>query len=87
MRKEARENIHERGAESGHGVSCLVATQYMQVNLKQRSRLVVDTLMAIILIMILLLFTYVFGGSLAGSIQMSGAAKVNYVNYQLPEYY
>ena len=24
VRREARENIHERGAESGHGVSCLV---------------------------------------------------------------
>ncbi|GEM_PF-4909861 len=26
MRKEARKNIHERGAESGHGMSCLAAT-------------------------------------------------------------
>lgn len=62
----------------------MVATQYMPANLKKRCRLVADTLMAIIPIMILLLFTYVFGGSLAGSIQTGGAAKVNYVNYQLP---
>jgi ABC-2 type transport system permease protein len=39
---------------------------------------------AIMPIMMLLLFTYVFGGSLAGSIQTSGATEVNYVNYQLP---
>ena len=39
---------------------------------------------AIMPIMMLLLFTYVFGGSLAGSIQTSGATKLNYVNYQLP---
>ena len=26
MQAETRENLHERGAESGHGVRCLVAT-------------------------------------------------------------
>lgn len=39
---------------------------------------------AIIPIMMLLLFTYVFGGSLASSIQMSTSLEINYVNYQLP---
>lgn len=39
---------------------------------------------AIVPIMMLLLFTYVLGGSLVGSIQTSGAVKVSYVNYQLP---
>ncbi len=40
MREEARENIHERGVESGHGVSCLATTQYIPANLKKRFRLV-----------------------------------------------
>lgn len=39
---------------------------------------------AIMPIMMMLLFTYVFGGSLAGSIHTNGADEINYVNYQLP---
>lgn len=49
----------------------MVSTQYIPANLKKRCRLVTDTLMVAIQIMILLLFTHVFDVALEDPIQTS----------------
>ena len=45
-----------------------------------------DTIITVAItpIAMMLLFVYVFGGSISGSMEASGGAEISYVNYQLP---